>query len=128
MIYLDSSVAFARILAEERRPPESFWDAELLSSRLLVYELRTRLNARGLDDTYSRAASALVARVLLIDMSELALARAIDRFPVELRTLDALHLATLIWAAEQGKEIALATYDRRMSACAAALGVSVLPL
>lgn len=128
MIYLDSSVAFAKLLVEDRRPQDAFWDGELMSSRLLVYELRTRINARALGEEHRRAATALISRVLLIDLSETTLLRAMDPFPAELRTLDALHIATLIWASEQGFEASLATYDRRMIACAQALQIRLHPL
>lgn len=43
MIYLDTSVALAHLLAEDRRPPEALWDETLVSSRLLEYELWTPL-------------------------------------------------------------------------------------
>ena len=39
MIYLDTSVALAHLLAEDRLPPVSLWHETLVSSRLLEYEL-----------------------------------------------------------------------------------------
>ena len=48
MIYLDTSVALAHLLAEDREPAESLWQQPLVSSRLLEYELWTRVNARAL--------------------------------------------------------------------------------
>ena len=39
MIYVDSSVVLADLLAEPRSPPEALWDKDLASSRLLVYEV-----------------------------------------------------------------------------------------
>jgi len=39
VIYLDTSVALAYLLAEDRRPPDSLWENPLVSSRLLEYEL-----------------------------------------------------------------------------------------
>ncbi len=35
MIYLDSSVALAHLLAEDRFPSEDLWQQQLVSSRLL---------------------------------------------------------------------------------------------
>jgi hypothetical protein len=35
MTYLDSSVALAHLLAEDRFPPDLLWDQQLVSSRLL---------------------------------------------------------------------------------------------
>jgi len=39
LIYLDSSVALAHLLAENRQPPPSLWDETLFSSQLLEYEI-----------------------------------------------------------------------------------------
>jgi hypothetical protein len=43
VIYLDTSVVLAQLLAEDRRPPAALWTEVLVSSRLLEYELATRL-------------------------------------------------------------------------------------
>ena len=40
--------ALAHLLAEDRRPPASLWSETLVASRLLEYEIRTRLHARDL--------------------------------------------------------------------------------
>ena len=48
MIYVDTSVALAHLLSDDRRSPAKLWDEDLVSSRLLEYELWTRLNARAL--------------------------------------------------------------------------------
>jgi len=48
VIYVDTSVALAQLLAEDRRPPASLWNETLVASRLLEYELWTRLHARKL--------------------------------------------------------------------------------
>lgn len=42
------------------------------------------------------------------------LARALEPFPVPVRTLDALHLASLAFLRSQGVSIELASYDERM--------------
>lgn len=52
MIYLDTSVALAQLLAEDRTPKAELWRAGLVSSRLLQFELWLRLNARGLAASY----------------------------------------------------------------------------
>lgn len=41
MIYLDTSVALAHLLAEDRCPPPSLWEEDLFSSRLLPGPVRT---------------------------------------------------------------------------------------
>lgn len=48
MIYIDTSVALAHLLAEDRSPPDSLWDAGLVASRLLACELWGRIHARDL--------------------------------------------------------------------------------
>ncbi len=59
MIYLDSSVALARILVEDRQPAPALWRQPLVSSRLLEYEVWVRLNARDLQRSHGEVASEL---------------------------------------------------------------------
>jgi hypothetical protein len=51
VIYVETSVALAQLLAEDRCPPEHLWDAQLVSSRLTEYEVWTRINAERLGDS-----------------------------------------------------------------------------
>jgi hypothetical protein len=95
VIYVDTSVALAQILAEDRRPPASLWTEPLVASRLLEYEMWTRLNARSLQYSHGQAARHLLARVALVELVQPVLTRALESFPSPVRTLDALHLATL---------------------------------
>ena len=130
MIYLDSSVALAHLLAEDRQPPASLWKETLFSSRLLEYEIWTPLHARGLAESYGEAARWLTGRVALLDLSPSVLARALDALPGPgaLRTLDALHLASCAYVAEHGQGVRLASYDRRMNAVARAMGMPLFAL
>jgi predicted nucleic acid-binding protein len=123
VIYVDSSVLLADLFAEPQSPPDAFWDEDLASSRLLTYEVWTRINAYGLISHSSRA-RALLARVNLTEMSDAALARAREPFPVAVRTLDALHLATMEFLRNQGESVTLASYDNRLLTAAQALGIS----
>lgn len=127
MIYLDTSVALAHLLAEDRRPPAELWAEELVTSRLLEYELWTRLNARGLAGSHGDMARLLLARLAFVELSPAALGRALDPFPAPVRTLDALHLASIAFLREHGKAVALATYDTRMAQAAEAMGVTLYP-
>ncbi len=61
-------------------------------------------------------------------MSREALARALEAWPTALRTLDALHLATIHFLRRHGDTIELASYDKRMLAAAAALGIPIAAL
>jgi predicted nucleic acid-binding protein len=123
LIYLDTSVALAHLLGEDRHPPDAFWQQPLVASRLLEYELFVRLNAKKLTRTHADAAYQLVSRLALLELSQPVLARSLEPFPVEMRTLDALHLASLEFLRSQGVELSLASYDTRMLAGARALGI-----
>ncbi len=128
MIYLDTSVALAWLLTEDHRPPVSLWSDTLVSSRLLNYEIWTALHARGLADSHGAAAHWLVGRVALLELTQQVLTRALDAFPGPgtLRTLDALHLASCAYLADQGQDVELASYDRRMNAVASAMNIPLL--
>lgn len=125
MIYLDTSVALAHLLGETRRPPAALWDEPLVASRLLQYELWCRLNGRGLGKSHGEEARELLGRVALVELVPPILSRALEPFPVTVRTLDALHLATLDFLRAHGNEARLASYDDKLIAGAAALGFAL---
>ena len=123
MIYLDSSVALAHLLAEDRFPPEDLWQQQLVSSRLLEYEVWTRIHARRLDQSHGDAVRALIGRVALLELATPVLARALDPFPTPVRTLDALHLASMEFLRKRQQPVELASYDVRLIAGARALQI-----
>lgn len=128
MIYLDSSVALAQLFAEDRSLPEAVTEHSLVSSRLLEYEIWNRIHARGLTRSHGDEAGALLARVALIDLTPTVLARALEPFPISVRTLDGLHLATIEFLRRRGEDVELASYDRRLVAGARALGIAMYRL
>jgi hypothetical protein len=128
MIYLDTSVVLAHLLAEDRSPPDTLWQEPLIASRLLEYELWVRIHARGLGRSHGEEARALIGRVALIEMAPPVLARALEPFPVPLRTLDALHVASLEFLRERGLTVELASYDERMLAAARAMRIPLVAL
>ena len=128
MIYLDTSVALAQLLAEDRAPPSSLWAEPLVASRLLEYEIWTRLNALRLGRSHGEEARALIQRVALVELAPPVLGRALEPFPVPVRTLDALHLASITFLLERGQTVELAAYDNRLLAAAQALGIPIAPL
>jgi predicted nucleic acid-binding protein len=69
-----------------------------------------------------------MAGLALVELTPTVLARALEPFPTRLRTLDALHLASIEFLREQGQAIELATYDDRLAAGAEALGIKLAPL
>ena len=123
MIYLDTSVALAQLLAEDRVPPASLWQESLVSSRLIEYEIWTRIHARKLAKSHGDHVRDLLGRLALIELSPPVLARALEPFPVSVRTLDALHLSSLEFLRAQGQKVALASYDDRLVAAARRLGI-----
>ena len=130
MIYLDTSVALAHLLAEDKRPPPGLWQETLVSSRLLEYEVWTRLHSRGLGQFHGEAARSLIGRIALLELTPPVLARALEPFPapVSVRTLDALHLASLIYLREHGQTVTLASYDLRMTDVAHLMDIPVVDL
>jgi predicted nucleic acid-binding protein len=128
VIYVDSSVLLADLFAESRSPPVALWDEDVHSSRLLAYEVWNRIHAYGLAGSHSDQARALLSRVNLIELSEPALARALVPFPVAIRTLDGLHLATIEFVRRGGEPVELASYDNRLIAASRALGVAIAEL
>jgi len=128
VIYIDSSVALARLLLEPRSAPEELWKERLISSRLLEYEIWNRVHAYGLTDPVGNEAQALLLRVGMVEMTRSVLARALEPLPMPLRTLESLHLATLYFLRERGEAVELASYDTRLVAAAHALGMPLAAL
>ncbi|HEX7127170.1 MAG TPA: PIN domain-containing protein, partial [Thermodesulfobacteriota bacterium] len=95
MIYLDTSVVLAQLLAEDRAPAAWLWREPLVASRLLEYEVFVRLHARGLGASHAEAARLLLGRIALLELVAPVLVRALEPFPTPVRTLDALHLASM---------------------------------
>jgi predicted nucleic acid-binding protein len=125
VIYLDSSVALAHLLAEDRFPAQDLWRQQLVSSRLLEYEVWNRVQARRLDRSHGDAVRALIGRVALLELVPSVLARALDPFPIPVRTLDALHLASIEFLRLRQQKVELASYDQRLVAGARALDISL---
>ena len=123
-IYLDSSAIVKLVVAEpesgalrrylRRRRP-------LVSSALARAEVARALLPLG--EPAARRGQEVLARLELIRISDRILAGAGQLLPLELRTLDAIHLAT---AQEVGSDLArIITYDERLRAAASAAGCRV---
>jgi len=128
VIYLDTSVALAHLLAEDRSPPDRLWHESLIASRLLEYEIWTRIHARQLARSHGDQVRALVGRVALVELAPPVLARALEPFPGPVRTLDALHLASIEFLRAQGQVVQLASYDERLTAAARSLRIPLYRL
>ena len=127
MIYIDGSVALAQLLTQDHALPETIWWQPLISSRLLEYEVWNRIHARGLARSHGDAARALIAGVALIELAPPVLARALEPYPVAVRTLDALHLASIEFLRSRRQKVEVASLDQRLLAGARSLGVPIYP-
>jgi hypothetical protein len=126
LIYVDSSVVLAQLLAEDRHPDPTFWGSgPLVASRLVEYETWNRLHGRGLGESHGEDLRLLLGRLSFLELAGPILARALEPFPTAVRTLDALHLASITFLGGLGQQPSLATYDLRLQAAARALGVPV---
>jgi predicted nucleic acid-binding protein len=126
VIYVDTSVLLARLLAEDRSPPDAFWSGALVGSRLLQYETWTRIHARGAGESHGDAARNLLGRVAFLELAPPVLERALEPFPTPVRTLDALHLASACFLRDRDRTLEVATYDDRFASAAEALGLPVV--
>jgi len=128
VIYLDTSVALAQLLAEDRMPPAALWAEPVVSSRILQYELWNRVHARGLTLSHADDVRQFLGRLALLELTPPVLARALEPFPTPVRTLDALHIASADFLRQQGQDVCIATYDVRMIDVARRLGIAAYPL
>jgi predicted nucleic acid-binding protein len=128
MIYLDSSVALSSLLAEDRVPPESLWREVLISSRLLEYEVWNRIHARKLGHSHGEEVRRMMQEVAFLELAPPVLARALEPFPIAVRTLDALHLASIEFMRERAQDIELASYDERLLMAAKSLRIPLVKL
>jgi hypothetical protein len=126
--YVDSSVALAHLFRERRAPLPSFWGPSLVSSKLLEYEIWNRIYAYDRAGSHGSLVRDLLSGIELLELAQAVLARALQPFPVPVRTLDGLHLATIEFIRRNGDQVELASYDNRMLAAAGALGIPVLPV
>lgn len=107
---------------------QAHWDQQLIASRLAEYEVWNRIHAGNLSESHGEAARQLLARVSMVELSPVALRRALDPFPAAVRTLDALHLASLEYLRAQNLRVTLATYDERMTRVASEMSIPLEPL
>lgn len=134
--YLDSSVVLRHILLGELGIRTAFAEEQVIASELLEiesrrvlhrYRMNGDLNDAGLVEAVGRLESVL-AGVTLLALTDAVKKRSMGAFPVSVRTLDALHLATaLLFVEEQLKErthndVIVVSHDDAMNRCARALG------
>jgi hypothetical protein len=64
----------------------------------------------------------------MVELSPVALRRALEPFPAPARTLEALRLASLHYLRAQRLRVSLATYDGRMARAAREMSIPLEPL
>ena len=101
-------MALAHLLAEDRFPPDTLWED----------------NAHQLQHSHGDAVRNLIGRVAMIEMVGPVLTRALQPFPVPVRTLDAIHLAALEFIGAQMQNVQLASYNERMVGASRLLGIT----
>jgi predicted nucleic acid-binding protein len=125
-LYIDASAALKLVVEE----PESWALADalageqLISSEICRVELGRALLRLGLGPGAERLVRGVVERIELLRVDDQILDRASEVGPNDLRTLDAIHLAS---ALAIGRELdAVVTYDRRLAGAAEEAGFTVL--
>jgi predicted nucleic acid-binding protein len=124
-LYLDTS-ALARVLL--RHPDTSLIGAEIdrfdgyFASRLL----RTELRRVALRNDLLEFVDPLLTEVSLVPIDESILIAAETIRPATIKTLDAIHLATIVRLAEIGSVDAVMTYDARLAEAVRERGLEVV--
>src|SRR3989442_15971758 len=123
--YLDTSAAVKLLMTERESPALRRWLRRRpvrASAALLRVELVRVVRCAGLPRLIPEARR-LLAGVHLIRLDDALLDRAAELDPIELRSLDSIHLAA---AASLGDDLAaVVSYDDRLLAAASALGLPI---
>lgn len=126
LAYLDTS-ALVKLIVHERETTALEHDVVhregLLSSRLAATELgraAARSGSRGAQDRVAE----LLEAIYLLDLTPAILESAATLKPFDLRTLDAIHLASALSVV--GAPIDFVAYDQRLARAARQHGLSVV--
>jgi uncharacterized protein len=127
MLYLDSS-AIVKLVAPEpqtARLVETLRsDPDAISSALAQVEVTRAVMRAGATRERASRATSVLERIALVPIDAGILGRASELQPPDLRTLDAIHLATALLL--QRDIAGLITYDGRLAEAAAAAEIAVL--
>jgi hypothetical protein len=125
LLYLDSSAIVKLVVPE----PETKALRDLLRSwpervSSVIARIEVERVARRIGGGAIRRARSVLSRLALVEMDEAVVRTAAGLQPAELRTLDAIHLAT---ALSLGEDLGvLCAYDARLGDASAAAGVEVV--
>ena len=124
--YIDTS-AFVKLLAPEQESEavakaiDHDWPNLVASEILAVEAFRAALRRGG---EVPAQVSRLLRRVVLLPLSQATREAAYRVGPTELRTLDAIHLATAL--SQDARASAIFTYDTRLAQASVVAGLQVL--
>jgi predicted nucleic acid-binding protein len=133
--YVDASVLLRVALGQPNALPEWRHIDRGVSSTLVTTEslrtldrLRPRADLSDIEMARRRSTIlALIDSLELIEIDSLVLDRAAQPMPTELRTLDAIHLASsLLWQDATGIDLTMATHDKALGVAAQAHGLNVV--
>lgn len=126
VLYLDSSAIVKLVVPE----PETsalvetlHSDPEMVSSVLARVEVLRAVRRAGARRAVADRADSILRRMALVKLEEGVVRTASNLQPLELRTLDAIHLATALSLAPA--LAGLITYDARLASAAGAAGLTV---
>ena len=127
LLYFDSS-ALVKLVAREPETPALLSllqpRPEVVSSALARVEVLRAVARAGSQAERVKRAHGVLSRVTLVAMDDLILNAAATLEPTGLRSLDAIHLATVV--ALRPEADAFVSYDGRLNAAARAAGLPVL--
>ena len=132
--YLDASVLL-RVVLGQPKPLDLAAVGAGIASRLVEVECKRTIDCARVAGalTGAKAATAnaaieeLLDRTRIIDLTTATLRRAAQPLPTQLRTLDAIHLATaLLWREATDESLTMATHDAALGMAARAHGLPVV--
>jgi len=133
-VYFDSSVVLRVVLGERGQLAEWSRVSVAVSSEITRVEClrvldRLRVSSGMPDRELVRRRATLLSLLSgfeLVRLNRAVLTRAADPFPTQIRTLDALHLASALLIRDRFPAMRFATHDADLAAAALAEGLSVI--
>lgn len=134
--YLDSSLVLRHILLGEETIMEAFLCGNVIASELLEIECRRVLHRYRLqgdlnDESFVEAVQRLdsiLEGITLLALTPSIKKKAAGAFPVVIKTLDALHLASALEYIDKFSpdRLTMFSHDSGLNRCAAAMGILTL--
>jgi len=132
--YLDSSILLRVVLGEPNRLPEWSRITAAVTSEIARVECLRALDrlrlAGGMDDRELARRRAtmldLLSGVETVRLNRAVLDRAAEAFPTQVRTLDALHLASALLVRTRMAGLRFATHDAELATAGLAVGLRVI--